>query len=186
MNVAIVVALILFVIVFASMYNGLIRKKNDVEDAFSTIDVMLKKRYDLIPNLVETVKAFMNHEKDLLVKVTELRASAMKPGISTDEKINIENQMNKAVGGIMVAVERYPDIKSNVNFLKLQDSFSELEDQISGARRLYNSAVKAFNNAIEVFPTNLFAGMFGFTKRAFFEITAPERENPNAKELFAN
>lgn len=186
MIIAVVVAILFLIVAFASIYNGLIRKKNDVEDAFSSIDVMLKKRYDLIPNLVETVKTFMNHEKDLLVKVTELRASAMKPGISTDEKINIENQMNKAVGGIMVAVERYPDLKSNVNFLKLQDSFSEIEEQISGARRYYNSAVKEFNNAIEVFPTNLFAGIFGFTKRAFFEITAPERENPNAKELFAN
>jgi LemA protein len=184
MIVAIVVALIFFGIIFFSMYNGLIRKKNDVQNAFATIDVMLKKRYDLIPNLVETVKTFMNHEKELLTKVTELRASAMNPNVSADEKVNIENQLNKAMGNIMVAVERYPDLKSNTNFLQLQASFNEIEEQISAARRFYNSAVTELNNAVEMFPTNIVAGMMGLGKREFFEIPEVERKNVSAKQLF--
>lgn len=184
MIVAVVVAFVFLFILFISIYNSLIRKKNDVEDAFSSIDVMLKKRYDLIPNLVETVKAYMNHEKDLLVKVTELRASAMKPGISQDEKVNIENQLNKTVGGIMVAVENYPDLKSNTNFLQLQASFNEIEEQISASRRFYNSAVKELNNAVEMFPSNIVASMINLSKRSFFEIVEAERANVDAKKLF--
>lgn len=184
MIIAIVVAFVFLFILFISIYNSLIRKKNDVEDAFSSIDVMLKKRYDLIPNLVETVKAYMNHEKDLLIKVTELRASAMKPGISQEEKVNIENQLNKTVGGIMVAVENYPDLKSNTNFLQLQASFNEIEEQISASRRFYNSAVKELNNAVEMFPSNIVASMINLSKRSFFEIVESERANVDAKKLF--
>jgi LemA protein len=184
MIVAIVIALLFIAIVYISIYNGLIKKKNDVENAFSSIDVMLKKRYDLIPNLIETVKTFMNHEKDLLTKVTELRASAMNPNVSADEKVNIENQLNKAMGNIMVAVERYPELKSNTNFLQLQASFNEIEEQISASRRFYNSAVTELNNAVEMFPSNIVAGTMGLTKREFFEIPEVERKNVSAKQLF--
>lgn len=167
-----------------SIYNGLIKKKNSVESSFSGIDVMLKKRYDLIPNLVEVVKTFMNHEKDLLVEVTALRAKAMSPNVSTDEKVQLNNQISKTMGGIMVAVEAYPDIKSNVNFLKLQGSWETLETEISGARTFYNSTVLTLNNAIEMFPSNIVAGFMKLKTRAFFETAEAERKNISAKELF--
>lgn len=168
------------------MYNGLIAKKNNVESSFSGMDVMLKKRYDLIPNLVETVKAYMTHEKDLLVKVTELRAKAMNPNVSADEKVELNNQISQTMGGIMVAVENYPDIKANQNFLKLQDSWEDIEDEISGARVYYNSTVLALNNAIEMFPSSIVANTMKLQPRMFFEIPETEKVNVDAKALFGN
>lgn len=178
--------IILAALAFVFMYNGLIRKKNDVENAFSNIDVALKKRHDLIPNLIETVKAYMTHEKDLFTEVTALRSKAMNPNLSMNEKVQAENQLSQAVGGIMVAVERYPDIKANTNFLELQDSFTKIENEISGMRRIFNAAVLELNNAVEMFPTNLVAGMMGLSKREFFIIPKEERENVDAKQLFGN
>lgn len=172
--------------VLVSIYNGLIKKKNSVENSFSGIDVMLKKRYDLIPNLVEVVKTFMNHEKDLLTAVTALRAQAMSPNVSSDEKIKLNNQISKTMGGIMVAVEAYPDLKSNVNFLKLQGSWEKIETEISGARTFYNSTVLTLNNAIEMFPSNIVAGYMKLYPRSFFETEEAEKKNISAKELFGN
>lgn len=169
-----------------TMYNGLIKKKNSVESSFSGIDVMLKKRYDLIPNLVEVVKTFMNHEKDLLTEITALRAQAMKPDISSDEKVKLNNQISKTMGGIMVAVENYPDIKSNTNFLQLQNSWEEIENEISGARTFYNSTVLNLNNAIEMFPSNFVANFMKLSLREFFETPEEEKKNVNAKDLFTN
>ncbi len=180
----IIVAVLIFMLV--SIYNGLIKKKNSVESSFSGIDVMLKKRYDLIPNLVEVVKTFMTHEKDLLTEITALRAKAMSPNISSDEKVKLNNQISKTMGGIMVAVESYPDIKSNTNFLKLQGSWENIESEISGARTFYNSTVLALNNAIEMFPSNMVAGYMKLYPREFFETPEEEKSNVNAKELFAN
>lgn len=179
-------ALAALVFALISMYNGLIKKKNEVESSFSGIDVMLKKRYDLIPNLVETVKAYMKHEKDLLVEVTALRARAMNPNATTDEKVETNNQISQVMGGIMVAVERYPDIKANQNFLKLQDSWEDIEDEISGARVFYNSTVLTLNNAIEMFPSNIVAGIMSLKVRKFFETPSEERKNIEAKNLFGN
>ena len=179
-----IVAVIAFMSV--SIYNGLIKKKNSVDSSFSGIDVILKKRYDLIPNLVEVVKQFMNHEKSLLTEITALRSQAMQPNISTDEKVKLNNQISKTMGGIMVAVENYPDIKSNVNFLKLQGSWETIETEISGARIFYNSTVLALNNAIEMFPSNIVAGMMNLYQREFFETPEAEKKNVDAKELFAN
>lgn len=173
-------------VIAVSMYNGLIKKKNNVENSFSGIDVMLKKRYDLIPNLVETVKAFMNHEKDLLVEVTRLRSQAMSPNVSSDDKVKLNNQISKVMGGIMVAVERYPDIKSNTNFLQLQSSWESIENEIAGARVFYNSTVLDLNNAIEMFPSNLMAGYMNLNTREFFETIESEKGNIDAKELFGN
>ncbi len=177
---------IVLIFAFISMYNGLIVKKNNVESAFSGMDIMLKKRYDLIPNLVETVKAFMTHEKDLLVKVTELRAKAMNPNVSADEKVALNNEISSTMGGIMVAVENYPDIKANQNFLKLQDSWENIEEEISGARVYYNSAVLTLNNAIEMFPSSIVANMMKLQPRMFFEIAEVEKKNVDAKALFGN
>ncbi len=167
-----------------SIYNGLIKKKNSVENSFSGIDIMLKKRYDLIPNLVEVVKTFMNHEKDLLTEITRLRSQAMQPNISSDEKVKLNNQISKTMGGIMVAVENYPNIKSNTNFLELQSSWENIENEISGARVFYNSTVLTLNNAIEMFPSNLVANFMKLYPREFFETPEEEKKNISAKELF--
>lgn len=179
--IAVVVVLVLFII---SLYNGLIRKKNEVENAFGGMDVQLKKRYDLIPNLVATVKQFMTHERELLTKVTELRGEALKSNASNDEKVDIDNQITGAMRGIMVAVENYPDLKSNTNFLNLQRTFNEVESQISAARRAYNAAVTDFNNGVQMFPSSIMAGMMNLKTKKVFEIPEVERENVSANDLF--
>lgn len=185
MTIVIIVVAVLLGLIIMSMYNGLIRKKNEVENAFGGMDVQLKKRYDLIPNLVSTVKQFMNHEKDLLTKVTELRAQAMKSDVSTEQKVDIDNQISGAMKGIMVAVESYPDLKSNENFLNLQRTFNEVESQISAARRAYNATVTDFNNGVQMFPSSIMAGMMKLQAKKVFQIPEVERENVSAKDLFA-
>ena len=176
------VVLLLFIL----MYNGLVSKKNQVENAFGSIDTMLKKRYDLIPNLVATVKTYMNHEKDVLTKITELRAKAVSGQVSDDEKVDLDNQLSKAMRGIMVSVENYPDLKANQNFLQLQSSWNEIEEQISASRRAFNASVTDYNNGVEMFPQNIVAKMMGYVRKKVFEIPEEERKNISAKELFAN
>ncbi len=171
-------------LMFVFIYNTLVRKKNQVDNAFGSIDVMLKKRYDLIPNLVETVKQYMQHEANLLTEVTELRTQATSGNISDDQRVEVENKITSKMGGIMVAVENYPDLKANTNFLQLQGSWNEAEEQISAARRFFNSAVTDYNNAIQVFPNSIVAGMFGYKTKHVFEIPEAERANVSAKDLF--
>ena len=176
------IAIVLLILI--SMYNGLIRKKNEVDNAFGGIDVQLKKRYDLIPNLIATVKQYMTHEKELLTKVTELRSKAVEGNLSNEEKVDVDNQITHAVKGIMVAVENYPDLKANENFLNLQRTMNEVESQISAARRTFNSVVTDYNNGIQTFPGNMMAGMMGLKSKTVFEIPDVERENVNAADLF--
>ena len=178
------VGVVILVIAFG-MYNGLIGKKNGVENAFATIDTILKKRYDLIPNLVAAVKQYMEHERGLLENVTALRAKATSGNISSDEAITLNNEINKTMGGIMVAVESYPELKANENFKDLQRSLNEVEEQLSAARRAFNASVTDFNNAVEMFPTNIMAGMMNYKRRQLFEIPETERQNPDVKNLFA-
>ncbi len=168
------------------IYNRLVSSRNAVENTFGSIDAMLKKRYDLIPNLVESVKAYMKHEKDTLNQVTELRTKAISGGISTEEKVAIDNQLSAMMRKVMVSVESYPDLKSSEQFTQLQRSWNEAEEQIAAARRAYNSSVTQYNNAVETFPGNLVAGMFGHSRKAVFEIAQAERENVSAKNLFGN
>lgn len=176
--------LIFLLIIGISMRNSLVAKKNAVENAFASIDVMLKKRYDLIPNLVETVKVYMNYEKETLSKITELRTQALMPNIPADQKIQLDNQLTGAIRSILVSVENYPQLKANENFLQLQRAWNEAEDQIAAARRTYNASVNEYNTACEVFPTNLIANWMKYEKKAYFEIPEQERQNINAKELF--
>ena len=184
--VYILIGLVVFAaLIFFVMYNSLVGKKNQVENAFAGMDTMLKKRYDLIPNLVATVKQYMTHEADTLTKVTELRAKATSGTLSSDEKVDLNNQIGKMIGGIMVAVEAYPDLKASENFQQLQRSLNEIEEQLSASRRAFNASVMDFNNAVEMFPTNVVAGMMGYTRRKMFEIPEAERENPNVKDLFS-
>jgi len=180
---AIVIVTILLLIIIG-LYNSLVRRKNDVENAFASVDVMLKKRYDLIPNLVETVKSYMKHEKSLLNELTSLRTKAITGKISDDERVALENKITKGISGVMVAVENYPDLKASQNFLQLQAAWNEAEEQISAARRSFNAAVTSFNNKVETFPSSIMAGIMGYKRRTLFEIPDTERQNINAKNLF--
>jgi len=182
----IVIAIIagVLLIIGIGIYNSLIGKKNQVTNAFSAIDVMLKKRFDLLPNLVETVKQYMQYESELLSKIVGLRTQAINANLSTTEKLELNQQLTSSVKGLMVNVENYPDLKANQNFLNLQSTWTESEEQIAAARRAYNAAVTDFNNAIMMFPGNLFAGMLGYQPLPVLENTAEERQNVNAKSLF--
>ena len=166
------------------MYNTLILHKNDVIKSFGFIDVLLKKRFDLIPNLVEAVKVYMGYEKGLLTDVTELRAKAMEAGTNENNRIAYENQLTQKLGNIMVAAENYPDLKASQSFMQLQSTWKDLEDQIAIARQSYNISVTSYNNAVEMFPTNLMAVMIDYKTKPLFEAAIAEKENVKAKELF--
>ena len=179
-----VIILIVLAIILVLMYNSLVAKKNQVENIFASVDTQLKKRYDLIPNLVASVSTYMEHEKSILEEVTKLRADANKPNISDEQKIELDAKVSSALGSIMIAVENYPELKANENVIHLQHSLSEIEEQISAARRAYNQAVTDYNNAIEQIPTNFMASAMNYRRKEVFEITEGERENVNVKELF--
>jgi len=166
------------------IYNNLVGARNQVENAFGSIDVMLKKRYDLIPNLVETAKAYMKHERETLTSITELRTRALSPTISTDEKVQLENQISGMMKSVMVSVENYPELKASEQFTMLQRSWNETEEQISAARRNYNASVTSYNNAVEKFPSNIFASLFGHKRKSVLEIPDAERQNVSAKAMF--
>lgn len=167
-----------------NLYNTLIKLENQVSNSFSTIDVELKKRYDLIPNLISTVKAFMTHEKDLLSKVTELRSKAMSPELSPEDKLVTEGQISGTLSKIMVAVEQYPELKSQENFKDLQDTINRKEERLSAVRRVYNSSVTQFNNSIEVFPNVILANAMNFQEKSWFETEESEKENINVGSYF--
>lgn len=166
-------ALILWIIV---IYNGLIRLKNRVDEAWSDIDVQLKRRYDLIPNLVSTVKGYATHEKDVFEKVTEARSRAINAGTMADHQ-QAENMLTGALKSVFAVAESYPELKANQNFLELQRELADTENKIQAARRFYNGNVRDFNIKIEVFPTNVIAGKLNFIKRDFFEAQETEKEN---------
>lgn len=183
MSTTLIVIAILSVILIL-IYNSLVSKKNQVENIFASVDTQLKKRYDLIPNLVASVSKYMEHEKDLLESVTSLRSQATKPDISDSSKIDLDNKISSTLGSIMIAVEAYPDLKANENVLNLQASLNEVEEQISASRRAYNQAVTDYNNAIEMIPTNLMARFLNYQRKDVFVINEQERKNINVKELF--
>lgn len=180
-----VLALVLIILLgIVSIFNNLTNRKNQVSNAFGTIDVQLKNRYDLIPNLVAAVQQYTTHEKELLTKITELRAKATKQELTPEDRVNLDNQISSALSGLMVSVENYPDLKASQNFIDLQHSLNEVESQIAAARRAYNAAVTAYNNAIEMFPGNLMAGMMLLKSKQVFTATETERGNVNVKNLF--
>lgn len=178
----IIVAIIAVIMIGA--FNSMTRKRNQITNAFAGIDVQLKKRVDLIPNIIASVKGYMTHEKELLTNLTQLRASALRGSSSRSEIMKLDGDLKETMGSINVAVENYPDLKSNENFIQLQKTLLIVEEQLSASRRFYNSAVTDYNNAIMVFPNNLLANMFNFTKEEVFAIKESERENVNVKELF--
>ena len=179
-----IVAVVVVIGFLAILYNSLVGKKNQVTNVFGTIDALLKKRYDLLPKLIATVKAYMKHEKEVLEEITKMRAKAVSGRLSDDEQVELDNVMSKMLGGIMVAVENYPELKANENFLQLQRTMNEGEEQISAARRAYNAAVTDYNNAVEMFPTNILASMIGYRLKKVFEISEEQREDVDAEKLF--
>ncbi len=177
MGIGLILLIVLGVILLwaIAIYNGLIKLKNRVDEAWSDIDVQLKRRYDLIPNLVNTVKGYAAHEKEAFEKVTEARARAMSAG-TTEDKAQAENMLSNTLKSLFAIAEAYPDLKANQNFLELQRELTDTEDKIQASRRFYNGNVRDFNTKIEIFPNNLFAGILNFTKRQFFEAAGAEKE----------
>ncbi len=165
------------------MYNGLVKAEEGVKEAKAQIETVYQRRLDLIPNLIETVKGYAEHERTLLSDITKARADRGWDKISDNEKVDMDNAFTKAVGGVMLAVENYPDLKANENFMHLQRTLNELEEQISAARRAYNASVTDYNNAVEMFPSNIIASMANFQRKNFFEIPDNERQNINAGNM---
>ena len=180
------IILIFIVLMVVLMYNSLINKKNQVENAFGGMDVQLKKRYDLIPNLISSVKTYMKHESDTLTEITALRTKAISGDLSDDDKVDLDNKITSKLGGIMVAVENYPDLKASDNFIQLQKSLNEVEEQISASRRSYNASVTDLNNGVEKFPSNIIAGMMNLKRKQVFEIPEIQRDNVDVGNLFGN
>ncbi len=179
--------IILAIIVIIAMwlvlaYNGLVTTRNRAQEAYSDIDVQLKRRYDLIPNLVSTVQGYAAHEKSVFEDVTKARAAAMG-ATGNDAKAAAENQLSQTLKSLFAVAENYPDLKANQNFLSLQNELTDTEDKIQAARRFYNGMVRDLNTKIQVFPTNLFANMFGFTKMDFFgnDLTDAEKQPVQVK-----
>jgi len=170
-----VVLLLLFAIV---IYNSLVRLRNQVDNAWSQIDVQLKRRHDLIPNLIETAKGYMQHERETLEEITKARSRAMEAK-TVSEASKAEGALGQALSKFLLVVENYPDLKANQNFLSVQEELASTENKIAFARQNYNDQVLFFNNKIQMFPSNIIARMFNFSKRDFFEVEAPaEREVP--------
>lgn len=181
MIIALIVIAVIVVAVIG-MYNGFIKLKNNCEEAFATMDVYLKKRYDLIPNLVETVKGYAAHEKETLTKVIEARNMA-QGAATVEDKIAGENQLQGTLKSLFAIAENYPDLKANQNFLDLQNQLKKVEEDIANSRKYYNAVVKQFNVKCEAFPSNIIAGIFKFEKKAMFEVDAAE-ERQNVKVSF--
>jgi len=174
------VIIIIVIVAAVVLYNGLIRLKNRVDEAWSDIDVQLKRRYDLIPNLVNTVKGYATHERELFEKVTEARTAAMGAQNPADKE-KAENALSGTLKSLFAVSENYPDLKANQNFLQLQSELTDTEDKIQASRRFYNGNVRDFNIKIEVFPSNIIAGMLHFTKRDFFQMDEAEKEPVNVQ-----
>jgi LemA protein len=183
--ILVVFGIFLLVVMFGvAIYNKLVRLRNTVKSSWSDIDVQLKKRYDLVPNLVETVKGYAAHEKAVFENVTTARSTAMKTA-NPAEKAKAENILSETLKSLFAVAEAYPELKANVNFLQLQSQVKELEDNIEYARRYYNAVVRDFNIMIESFPSNMIAGSFGFKQEEFFGLEAPDVERKPVKVSFS-
>ncbi len=169
--IAVVAVIVIWVI---CIYNGLVNRRNNRENAFANIDVQLMQRYDLIPQLVATVKGYAAHEKELLEQLTAARTSAMN-ATNINDKIQADNAMSSALSGLKVAVEAYPDLKANQNFLQLQGEISDIENKLAAARRYFNGTTRDLNTSIQTFPANLVAGLFGFHVEPMFEVPSEQR-----------
>ncbi|MBU2650668.1 MAG: LemA family protein [Bacteroidetes bacterium] len=175
-GIIVIIAIIAVVILLLiSLYNKLVRLRNNRENAFADIDVQLRQRHDLIPQLVDAVKGYMKHEQKVLTDITEARSKAMS-ATTIDGKIQAEAQLTSALQGLKVAVEAYPDLKASQNFMNLQEEISDVENKLAAARRYFNSATRELNTSVEMFPSNIVAGMFGFKKEMMFDLGEAGRE----------
>ncbi len=173
---ALLAIIVLLLVIVILSYNGLVSKRNRVQDAWSQIDVQLKRRYDLIPNLIETVKGYAKYEKSVLTEVTKLRASIVTG--TADEKLKANDQLTKSLKSIFAVAESYPDLKASANFKELQDQLEGTEDKISYVRTSYNDYVLDYNNALQQFPGNIFASMFGFKPDDYFKVASEAEKQP--------
>ncbi|HVT87049.1 MAG TPA: LemA family protein [Chitinophagaceae bacterium] len=171
----VVVVILIIVLWVVSLYNGLVRLRNHRQNAFADIDVQLRQRHDLVPQLVDTVKGYATHERELLTRITEARSAAISAQ-SINDKIAAEQQLGSALQGLKVAVEAYPDLKANQNFLQLQNELSDIENKLAAARRFFNGATTEYNNAVESFPGNLIARNFGFQREVLFDLGTDGRK----------
>ena len=178
--IIIVVIIIAIIATIIHMYNNLVGLRNKVKNSYSQIDVQLKRRNDLIPNLVETVKGYASHEKEVLEEVTRARTGVMNAS-TIGETSEADNQLTGALKTLFAVAENYPDLKANSNFQQLQNELSETEDKISYARQFYNDVVLKYNNACQQFPSNILAGMFGFSEEEYFQTAESERSVPEVK-----
>ena len=176
--------IVVLAVIIIAMYNGLVTSRQKVKNAWSQIDVQLQRRFDLIPNFVETVKGYMQHEKDTLTKVTELRTSGAN-ATTVDEKAELNNQLSGALKTIMAVSENYPDLKANQNFMELQEELRNTENKISFSRQFYNDTVTMYNTKLEVFPSNIIANMFAFKPEKLFAAESEEARK-NVKVDFNN
>jgi LemA protein len=179
-TIVVIVLIVFILITFVHLYNNLVSLRNRVKNSYSQIDVQLKRRNDLIPNLVETVKGYAAHEKGVLEEVTKARAGVMNAS-GVEETSAADNQLTGALKTLFAVAESYPDLKANDNFQQLQAELSETEDKISYARQFYNDVVLKYNNACQTFPSNIFARLFHFEEAEFFEAPASDREVPEVK-----
>jgi LemA protein len=184
MEVLLVIVVILVIVVFMviGVYNSLIKLKNEVDSSWSDINTQLKRRFDLIPNIVESVKGYAKHEASVFENVTAARSQAMQ-ATGPAEMAKAENMLQGALKSLFAVAEAYPDLKANQNFLELQNTLTQTEDEINKSRRYYNAVVRDFNTKLQVFPNNIIAGMFNFKEREFFELDSPE-ERKNVKVSF--
>ena len=178
-----IVGMSLLIVIFILIYNSIKGKFNEIENATGGMDTYLKQRYDLIPNLVESVKQYTRHEKLTLEKITKLRTRAMNP-IRGEDIAALNNEITKNLEGLMISVENYPELKSNTNFIQLQETLKEVEENIAASRRFYNSAVTDFNNSLDMFPSNIVARLMGMQRREVFEINQSQRKNRDISDLF--
>ncbi len=177
MWIYIVVAIIVLIIIyFIVTYNNFVKLNNTFKEAFSTMDVYLKKRWDLIPNIVETVKGYVKHEKDTLKEMVELRNSTYE-SMSTNEKVEVNNKLSQEINKLMAIAESYPDLKASENFKDLSQQLTKVEEDIANSRKYYNGVVKKFNDKVQMFPSNIIAKILGYKEQKMFEINENEREN---------
>lgn len=175
MIIGLILVLALIIVFLVCLYNRLVKLRNRRENAFADIDVQLKQRHDLVPQLVETVKGYATHEKELLLRITEARSTAMQAK-TIDEKIQAENNLASGLQGLKIAVENYPDLKANQNFLQLQEELSDIENKLAAARRFFNAATTEYNTSVESFPSNVIAGSFGFKRETLFNLGEKRQE----------
>ena len=176
----IVAIIVLILIYFGLTYNSLVKLNNTVKEAFSTMDVYLKKRWNLIPNIVETVKEYARHENSALKEIVELR-NGTYDSMSSDEKVDVNNKLSQKINKLIAIAEAYPNLKANENFKDLSEQLTKIEDDIANSRKYYNGTVRIFNNKVQMFPSNVVAGILGFKEQKMFEASENERENVQVK-----